>query len=136
MARWTLPSLNYRRGLLRVYLVLCVLWIITIAGTSVIDRPTPPVIFGKNDPVVPKDEFAPKPKTLTDADFSSADAPIPSFDDFKKEQQNEQQKSEVHSTARYWGTQSALAFTPPIAGYLILFGVIPWIGRGFRSTHL
>jgi hypothetical protein len=43
---------------------------------------------------------------------------------------------EPQSFTRYWGIKSALIFTPPLAGYLILFGLLPWIGRGFRSTHL
>jgi len=36
----------------------------------------------------------------------------------------------------YWETQGALAILPPAVGYLILFAILPWIGRGFRSTHL
>jgi hypothetical protein len=41
-------------------------------------------------------------------------------------------ESKVH----YWSYRCALALLPPMIGYLILFGLIPWIGRGFRSTQV
>lgn len=45
----------------------------------------------------------------------------------------QKQQSEVRE---YWESRSALAFTPPFAGYAFLFGILPWIWRGFRSTQL
>ena len=29
---------------------------------------------------------------------------------------------------QYWEIKSATALAPPVIGYLILFGVLPWIG--------
>jgi hypothetical protein len=59
--------------------------------------------------------------------------PVSKLSDVELEQYRNAARQTV---ARYWEKQSALVFAPPVVGYLILFGVLPWIGRGFRSTHL
>src|ERR1700728_3817595 len=70
VARWSLPSLNYRRGIQRIYLVLSVLWIATIATISTSERPIPsqkPVCRDDHgNPIPCFDEFV-KSRHLTDA---------------------------------------------------------------------
>ena len=36
---------------------------------------------------------------------------------------------------KFWERQAAIALVPPAIGYAFGFVVIPWIGRGFRSTQ-
>lgn len=160
MGRWSLPSLNYRRGAQRIYLVLSVLWVGVIAAVSVAGRPDT-AAPRKNDPVVSsvdpgsrgdtgKDWFsrnAPQPQIWDEHGkpiyLDDKGNPIPSFDDFVKESERsgdwklwkQGEKGKSQSTTRYWEAQSALALMPPIVGYLLLFGILPWIGRGFRSTQ-
>jgi hypothetical protein len=35
----------------------------------------------------------------------------------------------------YWGFRSAWALLPPIPGYVIVFYILPWIGRGFAHNQ-
>jgi hypothetical protein len=37
---------------------------------------------------------------------------------------------------KYWEIQSARALAEPVIGYPILFAILPWIGRGFRSAQI
>jgi len=73
VARWTLPSLNYRRGLLRIYLVLSVLWIAGIVTISISGRPAPPTVY-----------------------LDDHGNPIPSFDDFAKSKQANPGSAPIH----------------------------------------
>jgi hypothetical protein len=171
VARWNLPSLNYRRGMLRIYLVLSVLWIGLMATVSISDRPIPAALATKTQFGDPIDWPAKQPHIWDEKGkpiyLDDKGNPIPSFDDFVKQQSasaahganrstgdwfaqhapstdpweqlarergaHQSAASEPNQSVKYWETQSALTFAPPIIGYLVLFGVFPWIGRGFRS---
>jgi hypothetical protein len=136
VARWTLPPLNYKRGMRRLYLVLSALWIAVVVAVSINERPR------SSSPVVYLDDNGNSITSVVLEPIRSWDEngrPItPSRPDLSKlseEQLQGYRQTGIRLLVRYWETQSALALAPPAIGYLILFGVLPWIGRGFRSTH-
>jgi hypothetical protein len=160
VARWNLPSLNYRRGMQRIYLVLSVLWIGLVVSVSISERPIPVGRATKTQFGDPIDRPAEQPRVNALGDpISESSAPAgppaahpwdkdvvtepspktnPTFEELARERSAHPSTASEprQSVARYWETRSAWAFTPPVAGYLILFGVLPWIGRGFRSAQV
>jgi hypothetical protein len=119
--------------MLRIYLVLSVLWIGLIVAVSIGDRPVPVARFGS---VADTPVNSPAKRPKSGAWFTQS-APIPpGVSPLLKEAERSGDWELWQHVVRYWEIQSALAFAPPAVGYLVLFGILPWVGRGFRSTYL
>jgi len=105
--------MNYRRGFLRLYLVFSALWLVAVLGVSFKVQPDPP----------------------EKEDWFAANAPPgqPIHGPWEKYQKPELDWKPVIA---FWERQAAIALVPPAICYVFGFVVIPWIGRGFRSTHL
>ena len=99
-----MPTINYGRGLRRIYGVICSAWIVTTLTMSIQDRPGPP-----------------HPTHIVDVDGN----PISDLGDVVTS------PSTTH--AQYWALRSFEIVVPPGAGYIFLFCVLPWIGRGFKA---
>jgi hypothetical protein len=99
--------MNYRRGLQRVYAALTIAWIVATLLIAVRDRPT------HTDWI----EVPPKGDV---------------FDQVAAEYKRDHQPPTREELVRYCGIQGVFVFGPPVAGYLLFFGVVPWIYRGFK----
>lgn len=159
-----MSKLNYRRGFQRAWVVASVVWAVAVVAVSIPDQPrqvavsipvdydalakkagaiddwvnvppakgkastfTPPPIESDKGPATPVKLPPPPPGyTLDPASPSSArtltDADIARYD-------------RRNDLLKYWGLRSSIAFAPPVIGYLILFSILPWIGRGFVKSQ-
>jgi hypothetical protein len=121
VARWNLPSLNYRRGIRRIYLVLCALWIALAVTASVSEMPQRPIIPTASASDPHRSRFG--------------DLPSDTFDALAVERKEEQVRRAANynqDRADYWKIRAAWAFAPPVIGYFVLF-VLPASGRGTRK---
>ena len=153
VARWNLSSLNYRRGMQRIYLFLSVLWIAAIAGVSISERPVPVLQATKTQFGDPIDR--PSGGTRVDENGNPIPPQKPIYLDDKgnpipastpadpwEAAAIEGREEQIHLAANYnqervsyWKWRGVTAFAPPVTGYVVFFGILPWIGRGFRSTQ-
>jgi hypothetical protein len=105
-------QMNYRRGLQRVYAVLTVVWVVLAVIVAIRNRPP--------------DTSRPDPWDVVTLSREADSALTP--DQFEHLIRKRKQSAVV----RYWSIQAGIALGTPLAGYLLLFGVIPWIAGGFR----
>jgi hypothetical protein len=109
-----------------VYLVLSVVWIVVISAVAIRERPASRAVERTKD----------QPPDAQVYQIGDTQYQFPTT--FTHDQILEilVRKGIVPAVAQYWETRSAWAILPPVSGYLVLFGVFPWIGRGFRSTQV
>ena len=129
----------------RIYVVLSVLWIVAVVAISIGERPSGMSAVAQFDPdafMAQQRAKQRQPVLRQDQDDPYAKYARPAKSDDPWEEAPREWKlrqqtpsADPQSATRYWETRSALAFLPPVVGYMVLFGVLPWIGRGFRSTH-
>ena len=116
--------MNYRQGFLRIYLVLSVCWIAAWLYAGVNKARDLRLSEAK------RQELDGIVRTMMDEDETDDDIQV-AVDDFR-------QKFGERSwpvTARRVATSEAMlvALLPPLAGYAVVFLVLPWIGRGFET---
>lgn len=115
--------------MLRIYLVLSVLWVGVIAAASITERPRPVVLVTKTQFGDPIDE--PHRSQFGDLPADPWEAAAVE----RREEQIRHAANYSRERADYWGRRGFMAITPPLVGCIVIFGVVPWIGRGFRSTR-
>jgi hypothetical protein len=119
---------NYKRGLLRVYAVVSVLWMATVLVVAVRDLPISDwsVVSERPDDGTPALN-TPNATTATQPDaLDKLIAGMPRkrrdiFDVIAPE------------SGTYWASRIALTVLPPALCYASLFLVVPWIVRGFKG---
>lgn len=107
---------NYRRGLRRVYLVLAVAWIAGVTATLSSGhwqpwRSTLPAWVTQNETLQPSSSDP--GVTITPETFLHDEA-----------------MKEIRHRTWIWDT--SLSIGPPLLLYALLFGIVPWIYRGFK----
>jgi len=119
--------MNYRRGLLRIYLVLSVCWIAAWIYLGVKKSPDLRLNEAK------RQELDGIVRTMMDEDETDDDIQVV-VDDFRAKYG----ERSWPTTLRRVGTSDTMliAFIPPLAGYAIAFLVLPWIARGFRTKKI
>jgi hypothetical protein len=106
--------MNYRRGFQRVYAALTVVWITVI-------------MF-----VVLADFWQPWYSPIFNGGWSSTEDQSPLA--VVRSEPLPAQTWTVAQQVRRWTWATGLSMVPPLLGYLILFYLLPWIYRGFRSS--
>jgi hypothetical protein len=118
-----LGKFNYKRGLHRLYAVISVLWATTVLAVAVRDQP--PANIETFSAFVAEQKGASGAKE----DF---------WDRVARSTEGPTQKSfpldpSDHTIRDFWLSRNTFAVLPPLAGYLALFVVAPWIARGFKK---
>ena len=96
-----------------------------ITVTEGIGKFVPPPLSNGQGPALRSSDTGSK------GDYTISDSPTPPAPDPWKVVKVEPPPGE--SQFRYWGYRSAIALIVPGLGYLFMFWILPWIGRGF--TH-
>ena len=117
--------MNYRRGLQRVYAVLTAIWMACVLFTVLTGRwepwqhlqadwtPPPPGSWQGPAPIISPEEFLKKNTArLSDIDEAAT------------------QRMLMHQR---FGWAFGVSTIPPLAAYLILFFIVPWVYRGFKQ---
>ena len=130
--------MNYRRGLQRLYVVCSLVWVSFMVVVSVRDRPKPidyVAVAKKYGATVITEPPETLPADFKDWDKPGQIKPPPGFI-LDEKPQNSLVADVKTSPLEYWGIRAGITVAPPIGGYLLLFSVIPWVYRGFKSgTH-
>ena len=104
----TIVNLNYKRGLLRLYAALSVLWIAVVLVVAVRDSGWIPLSSYPDSFVTDSPATPTKKPDIFDAITD-------------------------HPVRDYWVSRTSVMLLPPALGYAVLFLVMPWIGRGFKN---
>lgn len=99
---------NYRRGFLRIYVILSILWILIRGLTAFINQPDPSYY-----------------KTLSS---SARDSGNKEYFVNRAEQTEEERGT-------YWILMAAEILGVPTLSYVACFVLLPWISLGFRSQR-
>lgn len=115
----SLPPMNYRRGLLRVFGVLASAWVVLVLLGALSGRWEPWRSFEQSEervPLISPEEFL-KESAAPHADI---------FDQVSA--------AERKAAHRRWMWASGTSIAPPLFLYSMLFYVLPWIYRGFKHN--
>lgn len=121
--------MNYRRGFQRIYAVIAVLWAVLIVATLGqkdgwgSTRDQSPLYIVKSEPL-------PTPPAGYVVDPSEVQ-PVKAPDWFDQTRPHSAPESRLH----YFLWTAGAAVVPPALGYGLLFGLVPWIYRGFRAGN-
>jgi hypothetical protein len=119
--------MNYRQGLLRIYLVLSVCWIaawLYVGVTKSRDLRLSDAKKLELDGIV---------KTMMDEDETDDDIQAV-VNDFRQKYGERSWSATLRRVAT--SDTMLIALLPPVAGYGIAFLVLPWIGRGFAAKKI
>jgi hypothetical protein len=133
--------MNYRRGLQRLYLVCCILWVTLGLIVSIRNRPRT-IDYDALTKKAGAIEVDPSDVTPLPAQPQSTVPFVPRpLDSDKGPLRLVKSEPLPGVKLSYWLAHSAVALLPPLLVYLFLFHVLPWEFRGFKpatqiSRHL
>ena len=119
--------MNYRRGFLRIYLVLSVCWIAAWLYSGVHKSRDLRLNEAK------RQELDGIVKTMMDEDETDDDIQV-AVDEFRQKYGERSWPITLRRVAT--SDSMAIAFLPPLAGYAIAFILLPWIVGGFRARKM
>jgi hypothetical protein len=144
-----MPRLNYRVGLQRVFAVVCAAWLTVVVAIAIHERPRTKTTTARDFIAAECSDRYQLPR-LSDEKLlicrrllerrqqviknANPDRWTQIFNEADADEQSVTVQPDASTVRVYWAQCAAVAIGPPVFGYAVLFIVVPWIGRGFRST--